>query len=466
MKSSLFLATTAFFLATGALLGGGCQLIAGVHTDGELLGGGTGGTGTTSTTGGTGGATGGTGGVAPCQSPADCPGQVCLAGACVSPKCVPSGNPVVLFDSADLDGHTIDEKRMHLVADGDRIHVVVLDRDQPRLLARTWSNDPVNPGSTIVAVDLAGNGGSSFDFARLEDGIVYVHGRLGEQLGHVHFTVTGQTITNDAKFQSYPALPASCVQPNGGPTNVGFDHVGGATRYAVECQGQSGRTLLIGSETTSPEVVAQGAANDPTLHLRGYLDRADGVQLLLTGGGDSDPTLYRAGADVAALQATHAVALDADPNVLNFIANPIHSPAGDALFIGATVSSIDSKGALWGGVLSDYAALATVPPQGVNPILKFDAPPFNNLSDLEAHPSGFYAVGPSMDGKTLNVLWLDPSATTILVSFGAVASLPAGDTGAIVGASVVRGTLTVAAAYAILRDGAVSVEGTRFLCSY
>ncbi len=71
-----------------------------------------------------------------------------------------------------------------------------------------------------------------------------------------------------------------------------------------------------------------------------------------------------------------------------------------------------------------------------------------------------------MDGRTLNVLWLDPGATTILVSFGAVVSLPAADTGSIIGASVVRGTLSTAAAYAVLRDGAVSVEGARFLCSY
>jgi hypothetical protein len=47
-----------------------------------------------------------------------------------------------------------------------------------------------------------------------------------------------------------------------------------------------------------------------------------------------------------------------------------------------------------------------------------------------------------------------------------VISLPAGDTGKIINASVVRATLNVAAAYTVLRDGAVSVEGTRFVCSY
>lgn len=453
--------TSLGFAACLALLAGGCQLLAGVRTDGELLTGGTAGSGGGQNTGGTGGTTSSTGG---CSGPADCPGGACLAGECVTPTCQLSGSPVDLFTTDELSGNTFDPNDLLLVVDGDRAHLVVADDDQPRLLLRTWTSSQAAPTTDIVEVDLTGFGGTEFTHARIENDQLYLSGRRGEEVGRLVLSVANSTVQTGSTFEAFPALPAQCMQP-AAPTRILLDHVDGSTRYALTCQSASGRTLLVGSDAAPPEIVQEGAAGDEKLEIRSYLARPDGTQLVISGGSDGADTWFRQGATIAQLQPVQKLAFSGEPNVITFVGDALHAPGGTA-FLGATLSTVDSSGALWAGVVDDLAALENVPPTGLAAVLPFEMPISNGFSRTAGDASGYYAAGPSLDGKSLLMFWIDPGLKVALLPGTKVLELPGGDTGEIIGAVLGRSLMSLMVAWTELQDSKLSIRGARFVCSY
>lgn len=455
-------ARAAALLTATALFAGGCQFIAGVRTDGELLGGSAGST--TTTAGGTGGV-GGTGGTTtpPCQKTDDCgdPASVCLAGECVQPKCTPNGEAVTLFEAADLGGNQIDTKGVYLAADGDRIAVIVRDPMGSRLLARSWTNNVVNPVGVIVEAQLGGD--SRFDTAEVVGAEVRVYGLLSGSPGHVAFPSQGG-VHGTATTVSYPALPANCQPPNSGPDRINYDHLGGVTRFAVQCSGSTDRYIYLGTDSDTA-VLAQTTPNASNISLRGYLDGADGTQLLVLSLNDTE-SYVSFGKDATELATYSPLKLSADPNTLSFIGDPMRGPDGSYGLIGATASSIDASGAIWAGLIPDYASFSEVPPTGAAPLLTFDKPIFGDLARVAVSPGGFFTAGASPDTKSVVFVWIDPTAKTLLIPFTPGYTLPAGSTAKIVGASVVRTALDLDVAWIELDNGTMSVRGQRFYCSY
>ncbi len=448
----------------------GCQLLASVRTDSELATGG--GTTTSAGGGGSGGTTtsstnsGGTGGSTGCTGPDDCAPGVCLNGTCVSPKCTPDGDVISAFTSDELLGNVIKADGLIWAADGDRAHLFVLDNDVPRLLGRTVTNDSVEPVSPIVEYMLPQQG-LHFSFAAISGGKARVYGRVDEELGYVEFPAQNKKLDGVPQFAAFPSLPAACKAPNF-PREAEFDREGGVVHYALECSGQTETNLYIGTETSTPSLVATGGVNDEKLSLRGYVFESSGTHFMIGQNEDlGGPVPVRFGANAAELGAVKALSFSDDPNTISIAASITKSPAGTGVsLLGASISQETNNGTLWGGVVTDYSTLAGVPPVSMKALFGFKEQPIKNTSRVVAAPSGHYFAGSSLDEKSLVLLWFDKDLQTVFSSEGLV--LYQSPDAKIIGTSVARVQNRLFAAWVEQANagGALSVRAHRFLCSY
>jgi hypothetical protein len=135
------------------------------------------------------------------------------------------------------------------------------------------------------------------------------------------------------------------------------------------------------------------------------------------------------------------------------------------------VSPSTFEGALWGGLVTDVAALESVPPSGLAELDLAGLSEFGEGSRLLARPSGYFLAVRLTSNAAIRLFWLDAGLTQFLTTDAAVFDLPAGDDGQILNVDLWPGGMAgieeqMLVTWVELRAGKMSLRGRRMACSY
>ena len=277
-------------LLSVAILGGlslayGCQLIAGVRTDGVLAtedaGPGSGSTGGAAGAGGSGGmaGTGGTGGMAGSAgaggagggncNPDDCLAKKCNGGACspVNAVCTPSGTAFYIFIPTDF---VKADTKMLVGYSSKAAYVAVSDEGGPNPVYRVRSVDGSGSLSNITDCTVS-TPSANMVTARTSETEFVLQGHLTGTMAEISFPIDSADgkIAGTCVEQPMPSW-SQCA--NRIETEV-FARNGGATKYATTCQDAGDATkwhlVIGGSDEANYTDLANGPNTDNSLRVTG-----------------------------------------------------------------------------------------------------------------------------------------------------------------------------------------------------
>ncbi|HMY17703.1 MAG TPA: hypothetical protein PKA58_15375 [Polyangium sp.] len=466
--------------AAGLPLVYGCHTIADVRTDAILDEGksssssgmaGQGGMGGMVAAGGMGGMAGGGGGGGGGNcDPSNCLSKQCAQGACVpvNAKCSPQGPPFPIFLPTDF----VDPAGKLLVGYNNKaVYVSIADEGGPNAKFRTRSIDAISNNVSNITDCTVPYPLVYMNSTRTSDTEFVVQGHVAPNVVVAEASIPLDAMTGDLKtgcqFQPLPSWSA-CMSS----TVVSkFTRLGNDTKYAVTCEDPADpntwHLVTGGSDEASYTDIGTGPAN-------GFEVRASAISYI-----NNErvvfvaPDLY---GKIGFRRESKAYALeefdlDVDPARQEAILAMVPFVSGQSVFMlagsGLLPPQFDAR--LLGGVLSDMAQFATVPPTGVKEVGHFTGAEVAKLGTYgqpgEDAESFYVGVSP-LSQKSADIYWLSKTGETLIAGQSAYV-VPAGDNTIIPRVSFVPlGALYRVAVWREENLGTLTVRGQRFICSY
>lgn len=359
---------TILALAAGAgALAAGCQLVAGVQTDGELR------TDTSTSAGGAATASSTTSSessssvsssmsssstyMGPLCNNYPCDG-VCLEGYCYHPTCDVSA-AFDVYTASELGGHGLADISLETI--NGKAVVAVQDDIDDKLRMRL-----VDAASTLGSImDQTIPHGARFTTTRFS-GFVAFQGVMNDELAEVRVNNPMQDTLVPLGIQSF-GKPAQCLANEQLSRALFADDAVNETLWVVNCAAPgTSYKLVYGGTNVSSALLGSAPAPTPELEISGFTT-AGLLRGVLTGNGvDGQPSFIRSGETALDLAAASPFRLSAtassNPSTLFFVhlQGGFRRPFG---WFGADVAISQSTSAvLWSGTLDDPAVFAASTP--------------------------------------------------------------------------------------------------------
>ncbi len=465
------------FVLGGLSLGYGCHTLADVRTDGVLdegsssssssgMGGaaGMGGTGGAAGSGGMGGA----GGADTCI-PADCLSGMCAQGACapVNAVCTPSGTVFPIFVATDF----VDPDSKMLVASSSKAtYIAISEESGAQPVFRVRSIDGTGGLSNIVDCPASTNNANMVS-AYATDNEFVIQGQLGgatPTMAEISFPTNDPEgkITGPCVEKTIPSWPECVARIE----TEAFFQINGVTKYVTTCADQADATKwhIVSGGTDEPTYsdLANGPNTDISLRATA-LGYVKGERVIFSGPDLVGDCYYRRESEGNIPKQIDFSGI-AERQESIFAVLP--EVEGESIYVVGASSILPPKfdASLLGGLITDMSQFAAVPAQGVKEFVHMGSAEVSKLGTygkITSDDISYYAAIIPLAKKSVDMYWFTKKAEP-LISAQVAYEVPAGDPSTITRVAFVPLVLQRLVIWREDNNGAITVRGQRFVCSY